>query len=939
MATETTRDTDRALHDRSVPFASVFAGTAHEAGLAIDLRAGDLAGPQAIEDLTHALVSRLSSIAARGLLTLFRQGRAPAPGGDDKRYRSFVATMAARPSRLDTELPVLAELVEMVTLQWQARTRQLLAELEADASTLRRELQLPGGPLVDRVACFLGDAHRNGASVTRLGHSNGTVWYHKPRPVDHEARFFDAMRGLQEHFGDPSPATTVIARNGYGWMGDLRPGRVADLDRYWRTAGRVAALAHMVGAVDLHHENVVATSSGPVPIDLECVDQPVVWTSEPVRPIEAAPALIDTVCATGLLPNHYDESGPVALELCGLLARPNQSGGEWRQDWVGLGTDAIDTTRRLSVWGSPGNRPLDEAGRPLPCVVDELVAGFEEGLAHLAGAGSSLVDREDLPSRVLLRETMAYVDQIGSLLAPEALADRAEFERRCGGLPPFPPVVIDQLGAGIEAVQRAERMALARLDVPLHSAVGDTLILDDSSLLPHVVRVTAEERAVHRRAHAVGPSAAMQAQLVRLAAEQHERCVVFGPIRGVEEPLTSAGADLDADLLLRAAVRLGEALVDEQLGTAEDPSWLEVRGAKWVRRGLIGDRSWYEGRAGIAVFFAALAAATGDTRWGHRALAALPAPMADDGPWFDVGRSGTAYAHALVGHLAQRPELLECAVGTLVGAAETTGRGDELDLINGWAGVLACHAAVFGFAPDDLLRARTERIADSYLVELDRQCDHPVEARGLLRAGLAHGITGIAHALDLVAHIVDDPSIGRQADRLTEIDLARTAEREGLAGRLDGSGRDRSATRTWCWGATGVLHAWASMGVRDPRAPIAVDRSLPALVDGSFDADHLCCGAAGRAVALDAIGGFFDRPEARRHGADLAMGLAERTLRGERFAILPDCSFQGTGLMFGRAGIGYALCRLALPLIVPDVLAFEPARRGEASGPVSVTTS
>ena len=351
--------------DRRAPFGSVFAPAVRASTQRIGLAADTLLHPRAVAELQAALLGRLCSLAADGLLVVFRDRLATAgvspdvtDSAADGRYRRFVTATACDLGHVSDDLPVLGDLVELVQAQWEARTRELIDRLAADEGVLRAAFDAPTGALVSDIDCFLGDPHRNGASVVRLAHDTGATWYHKPRSVDHEADFSATVGALSRHFGGPAPTMTVIARDGHGWMGALEAGTPPDPEQYWRNAGRVAALTHMIGAVDLHHENVVATTWGPIPVDLECVHQPIIWSDEPEPTHLDAPRLLDTVCATGLLPNHYQESSPVALELCGLLARPNQSGGEWRTEWTGLGTDAIATTRRLSTWGSAPNRPV-----------------------------------------------------------------------------------------------------------------------------------------------------------------------------------------------------------------------------------------------------------------------------------------------------------------------------------------------------------------------------------------------------------------------------------------------------------------------------------------------------------------------------------------------------------------------------------------------------
>ena len=246
---------------------------------------------------------------------------------------------------------------------------------------------------------------------------------------------------------------------------------------------------------------------------------------------------------------------------------------------------------------------------------------------------------------------------------------------------------------------------------------------------------------------------------------------------------------------------------------------------------------------------------------------------------------------------------------------------------------------MFAQRPTRALAERITSISDGFVAEFDRQRRDPIDQRGLLRTGTAHGVTGIAHALQMLtargAATEEVVSLGKE---LRELDLERTRDRDGLAGRLDGTGARRRIIRTWCWGATGVLHAWAGTCADDPRARQSVDACLPELVAPWGDAAHLCCGEAGRAVALMTIGRSWQRPEAVHHARVVAAHLASQATDGERFWILPDCTFQGTGLMYGRAGIGYALCRVAAPAVVPDILGFE-TRPPAVSRPGRITRS
>jgi lantibiotic modifying enzyme len=348
---------------------------------------------------------------------------------------------------------------------------------------------------------------------------------------------------------------------------------------------------------------------------------------------------------------------------------------------------------------------------------------------------------------------------------------------------------------------------------------------------------------------------------------------------------------------------------------------------------VIGDVSWYAGRAGVAVFFAALGRLTGTSSYVLAARNALPRATGLPA-WLDVGRAGVAYATALVGQLASDDDLVDRAVAVLLATDDDEpddeldgalpAGGDELDFLNGWSGALGVHLALLSRRPDDAqLRHRAERVTGALLEALAVQERDPIDGPGLYRAGLAHGASGIALVLDRAGRVLSGPpaaSAAAKAGELWALDAARTRRSGGVAGRLDRTRTGRRPSPTWCWGGTGAIHAAAVSGPTARLEAATVDATLPALLHPAPDLQHVCCGEAGRAMALDEIGRRLARDDASGHAHTLADGLAEQALTGDVFRFYRDCSFQGTGLMWGRAGIGYALCRLADPEVVPDVL-------------------
>src|SRR5205823_8914032 len=116
---------------------------------------------------------------------------------------------------------------------------------------------------------------------------------YKPRPVDREKLWFEALRWLSRNGAHASfRVPKMLVRKRYVWMEFLRTKSCKSLKEvrifYFRW-GIQAALAQILGATDLHRENWLAVGSQPVLVDAELIG------SERSRTLTA-------LLETGLLP-------------------------------------------------------------------------------------------------------------------------------------------------------------------------------------------------------------------------------------------------------------------------------------------------------------------------------------------------------------------------------------------------------------------------------------------------------------------------------------------------------------------------------------------------------------------------------------------------------------------------------------------------------------
>jgi len=417
--------------------------------------------------LGRELLEILSAVSARALYREFQSCRD---------YGAFAARMlGGELARFLLRHPALERLIDALVDRWVETSAELLTRLEADRSEIERVFgaSAPLGP-VATLEPGLSDRH-GGRAVTGVAFASGLRVVYKPRDLGPEAAFFDLARWVDERA--PGPALRypgILPRRGYGWMEHIprRPladGRAPDL--YYRAAGKLLCLLHFLGAADCHAGNVIASGEHPVAIDLETILQP--------TPTAAGHELLHV----GILPFWKRGLDGKSYDVGALTGSTGREQGF--RVWRGraINTDAMELEVGYETIPT-GSNVLLRDGAPVRAGdhVEDIVAGFVDAWRCLTARRDELVTLDgplapfaDLRVRVLARPTLVYARAIHESLEPDLLRDpdarEAAIGQRLREGVSTPPA-----GLSREELERAEREALVRMDVPLfHAPAGPGL--------------------------------------------------------------------------------------------------------------------------------------------------------------------------------------------------------------------------------------------------------------------------------------------------------------------------------------------------------------------------------------------------------------------------------------------------------------------------------
>ncbi|MCA1674586.1 MAG: type 2 lantipeptide synthetase LanM, partial [Actinobacteria bacterium] len=319
------------------------------------------------------------------------------------------------------------------SVEYAAKVAHALAQ---DWPELRARFGWSDDPQDIAVAVLPSDHHGGGETVVRLddraGH--GRALY-KPRPLQLEELLTRRLRELAETSAGLRDWTLpgYLLRSGHGWVEfvDSTACRTqVEVARYYHRAGVLLALATALGITDLHCENLICHADSPVPIDLETALHHRQRPGAPSRSGMVLPRVMEwNALATGLLPTWIWKGGDRrGVDLSGLGAIGEQWCSLPLQQFVARDTPVEQLVRDGVQLLPSGNtvRLNDRYVAPWEHL-DELLAGFEDGVGLLVGAADTLAELISaacgLEARFLARPTAGYHYAIQASLHPSYLHD------------------------------------------------------------------------------------------------------------------------------------------------------------------------------------------------------------------------------------------------------------------------------------------------------------------------------------------------------------------------------------------------------------------------------------------------------------------------------------------------------------------------------------
>ena len=400
--------------------------------------------------------------------------------------------------------PVLGRYLGLVCLFWRHSNEGMLRRIDADVDPLQHIFGIsPTAPLID-IKQGLSDPHNGGQSVSVLtfanpnGDSPSRLVY-KPKDMGVDLAYQLSLDHLNRHSElTPLRSLSIHCGDGYGFMEyvEHRLCRGEDeLKLFYRNAGRLTAVLHLLGCTDCHHENLIDCGDQLLLIDTETLleadvpdhigDASDYQTS--LNQSDLQKRVQNSVLRSGLLTWLIVGKARAAVDISALGIAPPASTTMKSAGWLGLNSDGMMAGRIIIPAELPTSLPVGSGetnglNRHLQTFCEgfrEQCFAFVRTRDHWIGADGVLERFRGLPRRIVLRGTRIYFALQRQQLEPAALRS-----------PLSQGLVLEQLSRSfLMATDQpkhwslfdAEVRQMERLDIPffVHAIDGKDLPLSD----------------------------------------------------------------------------------------------------------------------------------------------------------------------------------------------------------------------------------------------------------------------------------------------------------------------------------------------------------------------------------------------------------------------------------------------------------------------------
>ncbi|MEF9930847.1 MAG: DUF4135 domain-containing protein [Bacteroidales bacterium] len=310
--------------------------------------------------------------------------------------------------------PVLARLLFEKLNNWVLNIKTLFERLQKDLPSIEQTFKVKGMPVVLKMG--LSDSHNGGQSVAFFEWKDGTTVVYKP----HSSLSGKEWMRFLKKCGIETYEFKILEHKQYSYTEFVQYNGNGNPLKYYTHAGELLAACIILGATDMHYENLIAKGNIPVIVDTETVAGPLLGELS------------------------------VGPERCGLLSVKKYIQGVCIGDWGGL----VKVPGGLNIPTAPFKK--------------EYVTSVTDGFKSVIQQGCHIYTFKH-PLRCVLRSTMTY-----SLIQAQCLNRKRMQDGFLYSLPIERLTPILKYKKNYMNIYKYEQCSMEKLDIPYFYCFPDS---------------------------------------------------------------------------------------------------------------------------------------------------------------------------------------------------------------------------------------------------------------------------------------------------------------------------------------------------------------------------------------------------------------------------------------------------------------------------------
>ncbi|MBQ8813543.1 MAG: type 2 lantipeptide synthetase LanM family protein [Lachnospiraceae bacterium] len=820
--------------------------------------------------------------------------------------------------------------------------RSVLEKFEQDKTEINKSF-FAANPahFIRKIGGGDSDSHNGGKRVYWVELDNGERIVYKPRSLAIDKMFQEFVGYVSNGCGIGYQWNNLLDKTEYGWCSWVKKKDCdtrRELEDYYFRIGILLCITYLLGAEDMHYENLIANGEFPILVDLEMGVGCRGIVEDKIGFGAINKVYRESVLHTGILPLYaWNEKGE-GVNVGAMNGRGGQLCPIKMPVVVETGTTNMHIEYRQPVMAESKNLAMMNGTFIEPYeFLEQIQAGFEAAYLMIVGDKEKISEWIDefgkVPVRYLFRETQQYAMMLNSSYHPQYLMSRTERCKSICCLNRGEEKNVDEfLRDKKEWIYEQEEKDLYEGDIPYFWYIAEDCALHSSTgeVYLNYFEQPVIERIRNRLQKMNGQDLGRQQRFIRNALfigtkkmEDENRNGEYDSenmeLEGSEEDEVRIG--------LSIAEKIGDILLEEAIWTddKENVGWISMVMAGYQERGyLIRPMNYYlyDGLAGVAVFIASLVKKSSSNRFFH-VYETLIQQLFDytdktalnkeelklpTGAY--AGEASLVYAYLLLYERTGEEKFRMYMERHCEIVSRCLKQDKVYDVLAGNAGAILVLLKVFEKTGDQKYLSLAVDAGD-ILIDSSTTYEWGVGwvNNGVEKAltGFAHGVSGMILALCKLGYYTGKEVYYDFADKafLFEQHYFMPEIGDWADLRFEDHKQDASEL-VWCHGKGGIVAAYTvAIKYAEPRLRKKLEKAIEK-VDWHMRSKHesaycLCHGAMGTVGLQCAMGHQEDaRGQYRRLLKRLSMVGKDRLRK-----LMPLQECDNFGLMGGLCGIGY----------------------------------